>query len=84
MIKYSSLFLVACALAFLGCSDDEDSGKVCTADEETACTTAYTTCSSEAAANADMQACNQCIEDYCKCYSNCGNTCDKSKLTPCE
>jgi len=56
------------------------SSKVCSSSEESACTNTYTDCVNKAAASADHAACLKCVDDYCTCYSSCGNTCDKSKL----
>ena len=59
----------------MGCA-----AKTCSSSEEQACTSAYTNCISEAAASADTNKCQQCIETYCSCYDSCGNSCDRGKL----
>ena len=56
------------------------SSKTCSSSEESACTNTFTDCSSKAAAIADHAACLKCVDNYCNCYSACGNTCDKSRL----
>lgn len=60
----------------LGCSS-----KVCTTSEESACTSTYTSCINTAALTADKVACQKCVDDYCACYSACGNTCNKAQLS---
>lgn len=57
------------------------SSKTCSSSEESACTNTFTTCTNNAAASADKAACQKCVDDYCNCYSACGNTCDKAKLS---
>lgn len=84
---WSALLLPALALALAGtgapaltgCSD---AAKVCTAEEESACTTTYTACVNTAAAAGDANGGQRCGDDYCRCYDACGSTCDRSKLAP--
>jgi len=73
------LSLVLLAASQLACSSSTPA-KVCNTTEESACTNTYTDCSTKAAAAADHAACLKCVDDYCACYSACGNTCDKVKL----
>ena len=74
-LAVAAMVITTFAANELGCSS-----KVCTSSEESACTSTYTSCTSKAAATADHAACVKCVDDYCNCYSACGNTCDKSRL----
>ena len=82
-----SLPVVALALVSLfgvtstqaACSSS-DTAKTCSQSEDDACTSTYSSCVATAAASADRVACQKCVDDYCACYSKCGNTCDKQKL----
>ncbi len=73
------LFLVMLSASHLACTSSSPA-KVCTTTEEAACTTPFTECTSNAAATADKAACVKCVDDYCACYSACGNTCNKADL----
>ena len=80
---WSAILIPALGLVFAGvgspvltgCSD-----KVCTTEEETSCTTAYTTCVNTAAAAGDAEGGKKCGDSYCSCFDACGSTCDRSKL----
>jgi hypothetical protein len=69
------LFGSTAAPLLAGCS-----ASVCSADEENACTTTYTNCTTAAALAVDEAAGKKCGDDYCSCYDACGSTCDRSKL----
>jgi hypothetical protein len=75
------LLVAALSANELACSSSTAAAKVCSQSEESACTTAYTDCSTKASVAADKVACQKCVDTYCSCYSSCGNTCDKSQLS---
>lgn len=81
MIRSLVSFIVAAiVVSTFAANDLACSSKVCTSTEESTCTSAFTDCSSKAAATADHAACLKCVDNYCACYTACGNTCDKARL----
>ncbi len=69
------------AVGTLGTQAACGSSKTCSASESTACDNTFTACVNTAAATMDKTACNKCVDEDCTCYTNCGSTCDKSKLS---
>lgn len=69
------------AVGTLGTQAACASSKTCSASESTACDNTFTACVNTAASTMDKTACNKCVDDDCTCYTNCGSTCDKAKLS---
>ena len=77
----AALLVVALAPSQLACGGGSGSAGTCSSSEDKACTDTFDTCTQTAAANADKAACQKCVDNYCNCYSACGNTCDRPKLS---
>ncbi len=79
----SSLALVGLLLALLAPSQlacGSGSAQTCSSSDEKSCTDTFNACVQKAAAAADRAACQTCVDNYCSCYSACGNTCDRPTL----
>ena len=54
---------------------------VCSSDEEAACTNTFQACIAQAASSADLNKCQSCADAYCKCFDDCGSTCDRDRVS---
>ncbi len=76
-----TLLAVVVAVGTLGTQTGCGGDKTCSASESTACDNTFSACVNTAAGAMDKTACNKCVDDDCSCYTKCGSTCDKSKLS---
>jgi hypothetical protein len=53
---------------------------VCSSEEEESCTSTFTGCIERAAQTANPADCQACADNYCKCFDDCGSTCDRGRV----
>ena len=80
-LALAALLFATLAPSQLACGGGSGSAGTCSASEEKACTDPFDTCTQNAAASGDKAACQKCVDSYCNCYSACGNTCDRPRLS---
>jgi hypothetical protein len=52
----------------------------CSSSEEEACTNTFTTCIQRASETAKPEDCQACADNYCKCFDDCGSTCERDRV----
>jgi len=80
-VAFAALLVVAIAPSQIACGGGSGSAGTCSANEDKACTDTFDTCTQNAAAASDKVACQKCVDNYCNCYSACGSSCDRTRLS---
>lgn len=84
LVSIAAVTIGLASILALSSAQTACSSSTCSDSETQACTNSFTTCTAAAAIAADMSACQKCVDDYCACLSECGDTCDRDKLGSCN
>lgn len=80
---FASLVFVALIAVGASCGSDDNGsgGGKCAPSETQACDATFNTCVTNAAVTANVAACTQCAKNLCKCYNDCGDSCNENDHT---